>query len=112
MTTQNFDTALENYLTELTAKHLENDKANWPTLLERTGQYHYFFVQKGPKFAKIVRSNEPDGSCGSVHCFVEIENGNIWKAASFKAPQKNGVRGNLYNEKKPLLSGQFYSVSK
>jgi len=44
----------------------------------------------------------------SIHCFVEIATGNIFKPASWTAPAK-GIRGNINNEKMPLLSGQFYN---
>lgn len=104
-----FDTALEEYVKELTEKHLEYDKKHWPGLLEKHGQYSFFIVQRGSKYAKILVANEPNKKVGAVHCFVEIANGNIHKAASWNAPQKNGVRGNIYKEKKPIFGGEFYA---
>lgn len=34
---------------------------------------------------------------GSAFCFVELETGDIYKAAGWKAPAK-GVRGNIFND--------------
>jgi len=72
--------------------------------LERADK-HSFSVEYGRKFAKI--SHHSWGS-KSVHCFVEIANGNIWKAATFRAPQVNGIRGNLKDAKRPLFGEDFY----
>ena len=48
-------------------------------------------VDFGRKYAKVVVGD-------SVHTFVNKENGDILKAASFKAPAKNGVRGSIFAE--------------
>ncbi len=58
----------------------------------------------GRKMAKILQRS---GGQTSVHCFVEIETGNIFKAATFKAPAK-GIRGNIKNEKRPMFGSEFY----
>lgn len=55
-------------------------------------------VQVGQKYARIVRrekwgDNPVTG--GSAHCFIDLSNGNILKAASFKVPAKQ-VRGNIF----------------
>lgn len=60
-----------------------------------------FSVEKGPKYARIVRA---DSGSGSVHCFVRLADGAILKAAGWKAPYigKGGpnspstVRGSIY----------------
>ena len=66
---------------------------------------------KGKRYYKIVRNNvDHNGNKlagGGVHCFIDVD-GNIWKAASYKAPQKNGIRGHITNDKRPLLAGDFY----
>jgi len=62
-----------------------------------------FHVEQGSKYARIVCTTF--GS-GSAHCFVDAE-GNIYKCASWKTPAK-GIRGNINNDKKPLLGYQFY----
>lgn len=51
----------------------------------------------GKKYAKIVKRDIFNGAVregGSAYCFVEMETGNILKAASWAAPAK-GVRGNI-----------------
>jgi hypothetical protein len=49
-------------------------------------------VEKGRKYHKIVCT---DVSSRSVFGFVDVESGDILKAATWKAPAK-GARGNLY----------------
>lgn len=46
----------------------------------------------GKKYVRVVKT-----TCNqrSVHSFVEIENGDVWKAASWKVPAKNIPRGNV-----------------
>ena len=54
-------------------------------------------VRMGKKFAKVVTGDfdqEYDGE--GVHTFINMENGDILKAGSYKAPAKNGVRGNIF----------------
>jgi hypothetical protein len=41
-----------------------------------------------------------------VHCFLDNE-GNIYMAASWNKPAK-GIRGNINNDKKPLLGRDYY----
>lgn len=48
---------------------------------------------RGPKFARIVLEGR---SYRSVFCFVDLQNGNILKAAGWKAPAKH-ARGNIAN---------------
>ena len=50
----------------------------------------------GNKYARIVKLDGLNGS-RSVHTFVNMDNGDILKSGSWKAPQKNGVRGNIFN---------------
>ena len=53
---------------------------------------------------------------GSIHCFVDKNTGDIYKAATWKAPYlkgKNSVRGNIYDKetykKTDLYGGWLYS---
>lgn len=93
-------TAIESYVKEIeTAKAIEwkqygHDMANVPT----------FGIEMGKRFAKITYTSYGQKS---VHCFVEIATGDIYKAATWSAPAK-GVRGNISNEKKPLLGYDYY----
>ena len=49
----------------------------------------------GRKYARVVKNDQLNGS-RSVHTFVNMENGDILKAGGWKAPQPNGVRGNIF----------------
>lgn len=66
----------------------------------RVNEFHDFMkitisAEFGKKNARIVRA---DQSSRSVHTFIDMTNGNILKAAGWKAPAPNGVRGNIFNE--------------
>jgi len=62
-----------------------------------------FSISRGSKYIKIIRTTF--GS-QSVHCFLDAD-GNIYKAASWRVPAK-GIRGNINNDKKPLLGYDYY----
>jgi hypothetical protein len=47
------------------------------------------FAEYGRRFCKVMVGSR-------VHTFVELATGNILKAASWKAPAKNGVRGSIW----------------
>ena len=49
----------------------------------------------GRKYARVVKNDQLNGS-RSVHTFVNMENGDILKSGGWSAPQKNGVRGNIF----------------
>ena len=53
----------------------------------------------GKRFAKLCSTETREGKTEtrSVHSFVEIETGDIFKPASFKTPAKHS-RGNIYTE--------------
>ncbi len=53
-------------------------------------------VQFGKKFARIVRT-DANGSGRSVHCFVDMTNGDIRKASGWKAVAKH-ARGNINDD--------------
>ena len=50
----------------------------------------------GRKYARVVKIDQLNGS-RSVHTFVDLDNGNILKSGGWAAPQKNGVRGNIFD---------------
>lgn len=91
---------IEKYVEEIR----EAKKQDWQLHGYNMEKVPTFDVEYGSKFAKI--SITTYGS-KSVHCFVEISTGDIYKAATWKAPAK-GVRGNICDEKKPLLCGDYY----
>ena len=51
-----------------------------------------FYIESGRKYHKIIM--ETGGNSRSVHAFVDKKTGEVYKAASFKAPAKH-VRYNL-----------------
>ena len=51
-----------------------------------------FHIEEGRKYHKILM--ETNSQSGSVHAFVDKKTGDVYKAASFKAPAK-GIRFNL-----------------
>jgi hypothetical protein len=50
----------------------------------------------GKKYVRIDTIS--GGGSRSTFCFVEKENGNIWRAASWRAPARNFVRGNVFDQ--------------
>ena len=71
-----------------------------------------FSLECGRKFIRVVMAypqanNVQILGSRSVHCFLDND-GNIYKASSWKIPAK-GIRGNINNDKKPLLGWQFYN---
>ena len=52
--------------------------------------------EPGSKYVKVVSIS--GGGSRSVHCFVEKANGNIWRAASWKSPARNHIRGNVFDQ--------------
>ena len=51
-----------------------------------------FYIESGRKYHKLIM--ETGGGSRSVHAFVDKKTGDVYKAASFKAPAK-GIRFNL-----------------
>lgn len=49
------------------------------------------YAEYGRRYVKISVGN-------TVHSFIELETGNILKAATYKAPAKNGVRGSIWSD--------------
>ena len=54
-----------------------------------------FTIVKGKKYLKVIMKNHGQSS---AHSFVDMNNGDIFKPASWKAPAK-GVRYNLLDDK-------------
>lgn len=63
-------------------------------------------VEFGRKFAKVCRVSY--GS-RSVYCFIDLSNGDLLKAASWKAPAK-GVRGNIFADDLGMSACQRYTL--
>jgi hypothetical protein len=85
---------MNDFVTLLQTKTNEHYAQRYPTLTAPT-----YVVDQGRKYHKVV---QVDGSHGqrSVHCFVDND-GNVYKAASWKAPAK-GVRYNVGKDMEKL----------
>lgn len=66
-----------------------------------------FSVEVGGRYARIVRAGPAQRS---VHCFIDLTNGNVLKAASWKAPEKKNPRGNLNDARQGLGQVTEYGV--
>lgn len=72
----------------------------------KRGSMNYtYVVEPGRKYLKIIMA---DGGHRSVHAFVDASNGNLYKAASWKAPAK-GIRYNLYKDMELLKTQADWS---
>ena len=65
--------------------------------------------ETGKKYVRIDTIS--GGGSRSTFCFVEKENGNIWRAASYRAPARNFVRGNVYDQKSYIDRVRWTGVS-
>ena len=59
----------------------------------KNGDHYTYVIATGRKYHKIIMVTE-DGA-RSVHAFVDKKTGEMYMAASWKAPAKNGVRFDL-----------------
>ena len=75
---------------------IENGTANLMKFKVYSGKKYYKIVQQ--EFETWEKSrNYGKYADGSVHCFVDKETGDVYKAASWRSPAKH-VRFNLQNE--------------
>ena len=58
----------------------------------KNGDHYKFTIEEGRKYLKIMQTDTSGG--GAVHAFVDKKTGELYKAASYKAPAK-GVRFDL-----------------
>ena len=87
-----FDTAIQNWLTLLQSA-MDKHCANHPLPPPK------FSLDPGSKYVKVVRFDNSSSTSGSVYCFIDKSNGNILKAASYKAPEPKKIpRGNIYGD--------------
>ena len=93
-TAQDFNMALATFVIGLQAMLDAHTAEKYPTTWER-GASDEITTTDGPKYVRVVRSQR--GCTGrSVYCFVCRETGNIYKARSWKGPELNVPRGNIY----------------
>lgn len=82
-----FNEALNNFVNVVQQMQNDHYRENLPNLKIPT-----ITVDQGKRYAKIVVNGEHQRT---VYCFID-KNGDILKAAGWKAPAK-GVRGNIYH---------------
>lgn len=85
-----FDTALDAFVAGCNAMATAND-AKFENVKFNT---RITVDPKGKRYKRIVRSDDHGSRC--VHCFVDTTNGDVLKAAGWKAPAKH-ARGNIFN---------------
>lgn len=66
-----------------------------------------FSFTTGKRYAKVIRHSNNGHGQSSVHCFVNMGNGDVLKAAGWKAPAKH-ARGNIYDDQGGLGSMGMY----
>lgn len=88
MITENDVAAFVASVNAMLADHNQNSGFNWSSYVE---------ANIGKKYAKIVKRENHNGNIvgGSAFCFIDMQTGDILKAASWAAPAK-GVRGNIF----------------
>ena len=89
----------------------ENFNTTSPTSV-KLGMGRFFEIVPGRKYLKIVMrdifNNEVVTQSGSVHAFVDKENGNLYMAAGYAQPAK-GVRFNLLTDMQILKETATWS---
>lgn len=90
----NFSAALEAFMIFLNERSVAEKLRMYP---ESSIPADEFTFTLGGKYLKIVREGRGGSTSKSVYCFVKMEDGSIWKAASWKGPARNFSRGSLYS---------------
>jgi len=88
-----FEETLENYVYYIQKITNEHYTASLPSLTPPVIEID----PRGKKYKRIVK-RQTSGSSRSVHSFVEVETGNVYKARGWKAPELNHVRANIYDD--------------
>lgn len=101
--TNDFDTALQNFLDLLKARDDAYMDANSPHLPDIFRAN--FTVMTGRKYLRIVKADPHK----SAFCFIDRATGNILKAAGWNAPAKH-ARGNIFNDN-PLKGTSLYGAA-
>lgn len=97
-----FLAGLENYLRKVQETSDEDFKTNYAKIWEM-GQAPVYKYTQGKRWVKVTRND----SQTSVFCFIDPNNGDIYKPAGWNAPAK-GVRGNIFSDKLPLTCRSLY----
>lgn len=72
----------------------------------------FLSIEKGKRYARIVASDShTNGTSRSVWGFVDMTNGDLLKANSWKSPAKNFARGNILADDRGLDGKSWTGVS-
>ena len=93
-----FNTTLETFRANV--EKLMNDNASTMYGTKPRHSTYLVTLEIGPKYVRVVRQEKQlasgDITGRSVYCFIQKDNGDILKAAGWKAPAKH-ARGNIFN---------------
>jgi len=79
-------------------EHVKQDYLRWANNSEYAlNNIPQLSLKEGQRFVKIIKADVNGGS-KSVFGFIEKETGQVWKAASWKAPALNFPRGHILAE--------------
>jgi hypothetical protein len=105
------DAALERFVDAVNAKLVGYYEDHYPRLLETGANSVLSIDPNGKRYTRIVSRSAnalPGELGGSVYCFVDRQNGNLLKAAGWKAPEpKKHPRGNVYNADPTVGCGPY-----
>lgn len=95
-----FTSALESFRVNVEKMMNENSDKMWGEKGLSRPNTHVVTLEVGPKYVRVVRQEKRldtgEIHARSVYCFVQKDNGDILKAASWKAPAKH-ARGSIFN---------------
>lgn len=95
MDEKQFNTALEGFITHVNDQYVAPERQKYKHLIEADWVVRAQFDKKIKRYVRLVHSEY--GKDRSVYCFVDTTNGDLLKG-SWKAPVKNGVRGNIFDK--------------
>jgi hypothetical protein len=101
MTNQNFESAFASFVAGCKEIVKANDE-KFNNVLKSS-----IVVEHGRRYVRLVKV---DASSRSAYCFVDTKNGDVLKAASWKAPAK-GARGNIFNDDNGLTGMGPYGAA-
>lgn len=90
-----FNVALGAFIDHINENHVKPYNAKFKHLQEADHVVRCQFDKKIKRYIRLVHSE--NGKDRSVYCFVDTTNGDLLKG-SWKAPVKNGVRGNIFDQ--------------
>ncbi len=111
---ESFDDALDAFVAELNRVASDPKYGHCYSTGERMSSFE--LDAPGKRFVRVVEIHWAGKDCNevsqrSVQCFVELSNGYIWKAASWKKPAPNFPRGNVFDpESRKKIAERFYGV--